>query len=86
MRPHDAKELGERLLVEDDHVERARLDAPFTKAVFDRIDRKSLVVFLPRKPLFLRSGRDPTVLDEARCRVVVETTHPEYVHRVPPPC
>lgn len=47
-------------------------NASFIKTVFDRILGKSVIMFLPGKPFFLRRCKNITIKNNAGCRIMVE--------------
>src|SRR6478752_4808002 len=66
----EALELAQRLLVERDVVEIARLEMRFAQAVIDGARWKRSVVLFAREPFFLCS-RDNFSIDDQRCGAVV---------------
>ncbi len=66
-------EFQERLVVEAHVVQLLRPDARFPQAVFDRVHRKPLVVFLASKAFLLRGGDDLPIADQRGCRIVIES-------------
>jgi len=67
----DALELGHRLLVEDDRVQIAGLDAAPLEAEVDGAQRKRGVALLARQPLFLHRANRLAVEEQRGCRAVV---------------
>ena len=57
--------------VEGDVIQLACLNARLAQAVLDGARRERRIVLLPGEALFLRSGNDPTVLDEDSRRIMV---------------
>ena len=77
-------ELQERLVVEDDVVDVAELDAGLGQAVVDRVRGKARIVLLAGEALLLRRGDDAPVLDQRGGAVVVEGRDAEDAHAAPP--
>jgi len=67
-----ALELQKRLVVEPDVIELLRREPALFETVVDRVDRKAVVVLLPREPLLLGRGGDVAVDDQHGGRVVIE--------------
>src|SRR5262245_34006473 len=64
-------EFRERLIIESDVIELARLKAAFMKAVSDCLEGKTGVVLLAREPLLLCGCNNVTINNQCRGAVVV---------------
>src|SRR5258706_9677398 len=73
-------EFEERLVVERDIVDVAKLEAAFRKAVLDRIRGVGAVVLFSRETFFLGRGNNAAVDDESRRAVVVERGNSQDAH------
>ena len=73
-------ELEERLLVEDDLVDRRAVAARGLQAIAQRMRRKPGVVLDAGEALLLRRGDDRPVLDDRSRAVVIERGQPEDAH------
>src|SRR5882672_10639796 len=76
----NACEFGQRLVVEDQHVEFAGFDFPFLEAISDGIPRNAGIVLLARESLLLSGGYDVAVAHQASGAVVVQRADAENVH------
>src|SRR5438105_429404 len=76
----NALELQHRTLVEDDGVERVRLDAGVIETPFDRRQRKRGVALAPRKAFLLDGAVRHAVDDQCRGGVVVVRGDAENLH------
>ena len=76
-----ALEFEERLVVEDDVIDRAKLDLGLVQAILDGVARKPGVVLLAGEALLLRRRDDPAIGDERRGAVMVEGRDAKYVQR-----
>ena len=76
----DPFEFEQRLVVEDDEIELAPVDARFAKAVVDRLLGEAVVVLLAGKALFLGSRDNFSVAHERGGAVMIVRGDPENVH------
>ncbi len=79
---HDALELEQRLLVEDDVIEVVRLEAARFEAVIRGLDGQSGVVLDAAETLFLGRCDQIAVAQQASARVVVEAGQAEDVQQL----
>jgi len=73
-------ELQERLFVEGDEIQIGNADPSLLEAIVNGITGEGGIVFFPGESLFLGSGNDLAILDEARGAVVIKGGEPENVH------
>src|SRR5262245_58195213 len=76
---HDALELQQRLLVEDDVVQVVRVEVGGHETVVGRAQRQAGIVLESRKALFFGGRNQLTVAQQARSSVVVEAGQSEDV-------